>query len=524
VVDLPGGREVQRFAAAGLEPGQLRWNPRRPLLALGVADSCRLLDLSTGAALARLSAPGGGAVWHPEGRVLAVANDEGKIYLWDVAGDRQVVPALEGHNTRRVVMQFSHAGDRLLSTDGSGTWRLWDTRTGRQLLSMPAAGAWLHFSPDDSLVGADTFSPRSRLFRYRSGQEFRTVLHSGGEEAGGYGDPRARAALHPDGRLLAVCARDGVGLVDLVRGEEAAAIRLPHAVPLRFTPSGALLTYGAVGLLRWPAVTDQRTGRRRYGPPVLLRDGTNNDEHGSSADTRVLAIPDTDNGAVVLHRTDGGPEMQQKADRTRTVGPQEDVRRCAVSPDGRWVATGTQGYRDGPGVKVWDADSGRHVRDVATGEGSGVLFSPDGKWLLTAGSSFRLWEVGTWREGPSLKEPGTRGGEAAFSQDGRLLALETSSGAIRLVKPQTGKEVARLTAPEALFLKPLCFAPDGGLLIALGRDSEALHFFDLRAIRDGLRELNLDWDDQGLGSGLRPAALPPPLEIEVDLREPQAAP
>jgi WD40 repeat protein len=368
--------------------------------------------------------------------------------------------------------------------------------------------------PDEKPGGADTASPHGRLYRYEPGLGFRTVRRPRGAATGGYGEPRVRAALDPDGRVLAVCARDGVALVDVLRGEEAAVLRLPGAVPLRFTPSGALLTYGAGGLLRWPVVTDPRTGRCRYGPPLVVLEGGSGDGHGSSADTRVLALPDRDNGALVIHRTEAGARSEhggpgvvtpRKADRTHTVAPQEDVRQCAVSPDGRWVATGGHGSGGGPGVKVWKADSGRHVADLPVAECGAVLFSPDGKWLLAGDGSFRLWEVGTWRPGPSLAGPGTGGpDEAAFSPDGRWLALPGESGAIRIVRPDTGREAARLAAPGPLLLQPLCFT-SGAELAALDRDGKGLHFLDLRFVRD----------EPG-GPGPDPGARP--LEIEVDLQ------
>ena len=183
-----------------------------------------------------------------------------------------------------------------------------------------------------------------------------------------------------------------------------------------------------------------------------------------------MAIPDNWRGAVVFHRG---------SKRLLRLGPQEDVRFCAVSPDGRWVATGTHGLREGAGAKVWDARAGKHVKDLPVGFGCLVHFSPDGKWLLTTGGGFRLWAVGTWEEGPSL------GGNpmnlmGAFSCDGKLLALGDAPGVVRLVVTDTGAEIARLTAPEQDRLLPCCFTPDGTQLIALGHENGVLQVFDLR--------------------------------------------
>jgi tetratricopeptide (TPR) repeat protein len=93
--------------------------------------------------------------------------------------------------------------------------------------------------------------------------------------------------------------------------------------------------------------------------------------------------------------------------------------------------------------------------------------------------------------------------------------VEASAGAIRLVRPESGRELARLEAPEQTQLLPCCFTPDGTQLIALGRENRALHVWDLRLIRKGLTRLGLDWDappypDAG------PADLRP-LEVIVNL-------
>jgi tetratricopeptide (TPR) repeat protein len=108
---------------------------------------------------------------------------------------------------------------------------------------------------------------------------------------------------------------------------------------------------------------------------------------------------------------------------------------------------------------------------------------------LTTSGGCRLWEVGSWKAGPKV------GGESGcFSPDGRLLAVEDSAGAIRLARPESGRELARLQAPEQTQLSPQCFTPDGAQLIALGAETRAFHVWDLRLIRNGLTRLGLDWD------------------------------
>jgi hypothetical protein len=103
----------------------------------------------------------------------------------------------------------------------------------------------------------------------------------------------------------------------------------------------------------------------------------------------------------------------------------------------------------------------------------------------------------------------------AFSPDGQVLAVEGGTGEIRLVAPATGREYVQLDAPLQTRFRAIAFTQDGSQLIALGLESQALHVWDLRLIRQGLAELGLDWD--------QPPYPPPqrkertPLRVEVDL-------
>jgi WD40 repeat protein len=140
-----------------------------------------------------------------------------------------------------------------------------------------------------------------------------------------------------------------------------------------------------------------------------------------------------------------------------------------------------------------------------------VAFSPDGRWLLTNSSGCQLWEVGSWDEGPAVG-----GATGCFSPDGRLLAVEGSAGVIRLVRPESGAELARLEAPELTRLMPRCFTPDGARLIAVGADTEALHVWDLAALRRGLVEIGLSGDGLPEPSGPEPAAILAPLAVTLE--------
>jgi eukaryotic-like serine/threonine-protein kinase len=486
--DAESGRAVTSFATRLKGRLQISWNPRLPLLLVGIGKGWLLLNLNTGS----VRETGGSLpldaaswmLWHPNGRTVAVAGANHVVFLWDTEKERLVLPPLKGNRTDGLRMLFSHRGDRLLSTDWSGSWRLWDTRTGDQVLWRPASDAAFFFSPSDDLVGADLTPPHIRFLHFCPGREFQTAIHfdESLEKVGyvGFGAP----VLDPTGRFLALSIQGaGIALLDLQCLEERA--RLPGDRAIGFLPDGSLLTYGKGGIYRWPAA---RVSTGIYlGPPESIHTVTVPDMHGMSADGRVLAVPLFNQGALVVHRDRG---------RQVLLRPQEDVRYCAVSPDARWVATGTHWLNSGDGAKVWDARTGTLRKALPVGGVCFVQFSPDGKWLLTCGGGPRLWSVDNWDEGPALH--GTvRNPHAAFSWDSRLLALgDDAPGVVRLVATRSGTEVARLTAPLKSRLLPYCFTRDESRLVAVGTEDGAVHMFDLRAIRLQLAKFDLDWSDE----------------------------
>jgi WD40 repeat protein len=460
-------------------------------------------DAATGQVQQSLPHPKGAGTlaWHPDGRTLATWCGDYRIRLWDLPSGR-LLRVLKEHMNGGIRGAFTHTGDRLVSNDWNSVLRIWEPSSGRQLLQFPAGGySILRVSPDDRVAAAHLADgTRLQLLRLHAGLEYRTISPGGSNRAEIY---YTNPKVHPGGRLLAAEGTGGsVVLIDLASGREVAALPAKSAWqhPLHWEPSGDLLVYGTTGLIRWPVRAEPAAqAHHRLGPPEQLVSVMRADQWGSSADGQSIAIPDYSRGAIVVHR--GGPA------RTVRLQPQQDVRNCAVSPDGHWVATGSHTNTDGLGAKVWDAATGELAKAFQM-LGSRVTFSPDGRWLLTTAGGCRLWEVGSWKEGPKAG-----GAIGCFSPDGQILAVEDSAGAIRLVRPESGREMARLEAPEQTRLIPHCFTPVGTRLIAAGADTKALHVWDLRRIRKELVRLGLDWDappypeaDEGV---------PEPIEVQV---------
>jgi WD40 repeat protein len=219
-----------------------------------------------------------------------------------------------------------------------------------------------------------------------------------------------------------------------------------------------------------------------------------------------------------MRQAKAGGEVQRVV-----AGPQNDVRRCAVSPDGKWVATGShspagQRLTD---ARVWDAATGKLVKTLPVGMIVLTWFSPQGHWLATVSildGECRLWRSGSWEPGPRFPNAG----DVAFSPDDRILAVGGKAGRIQLCETETGREICILPTTAGAPVHPRCFSADGTRLYAKVEWDNGVHVWDLRQIRDGLRDLGLDqgWPEfPPRQSG--DDAPPPVVEVETAAATPQ---
>jgi eukaryotic-like serine/threonine-protein kinase len=491
VFDLATKTWVQRLPAVPLVT-RIAFHPGGSRLALACGGFTQVQDLETGNILWRKkTSPSYPWVeWHPDGNTLAIG-DRDAISLWDIAADKQI-GRLEGLTDGGVTFSFNPAGTLLASTGWNETLRLWDAHTGRLLFKSPLLMVSVQFSADGRFLAATEHDKHLRIWEIAPGDEYRTL------SARPFQDKRSywSAAFSSEGRLLAAGADGAVVLWDFPSAKELAFltgspggnfVALEPGLSLASAAEqhvGMLVSRGNQGSFRRSIGFKAMTGAIEIGPAQKLPIPGGLAHIGQSRDGRFLAFNQLF-GAVVLDA--------DQLDRLIKLERHDDVRAVAVSPDGQWAATGRFSYPGG--AKIWQLPTGKLHKDLPAGEYCQVVFSPNGKYLLTAAVAairpIRRWDVASGAESP-FKEP-IQGKNPTFSADGKLLVFETGSGVAQLVDPESGSEYARLIDPNQDRSTHFTFSPDGLKLVSATSDGFCLHVWDLPMIRRQLTGMKLDW-------------------------------
>src|SRR5262249_33862621 len=145
------------------------------LLRQGSSYRAEVRTLDDPRPLAAIALPGLASqlAWNPDGRQLA-AFWSYRLYLWDTATGALL--NLDARKNQALRLACDPRGDFFATNGWEGRLRLWDARTGRQLLSMSLQDNGVHrFSPDGRTLTGPLAPAGWLRLEVAGGREYRTT-------------------------------------------------------------------------------------------------------------------------------------------------------------------------------------------------------------------------------------------------------------------------------------------------------------------------------------------------------------
>jgi len=382
-------------------------------------------------------------VFSPDGKQILTASFDGTAILYDITAGN-MVHTFADHFGKVVSCTFSHDGHYLATGSDDGTAILYDARSGRRVRTFraPEGEVWVvRFSPDDryfitagGLLDDTTIENPSvaKLLSRTMGELVVWDMETGQQVLNfqEHKQPVSDVDFSPDGKLVVSADQDGRALIwELKTGKVARTLHGERG-PINsvdFSPDGRYLVTGG-------------------GPEVPQ---TSNDDPRQSAE-------------LVLWDAATGSRIREFR------GHEEAVLAVAISPDGRYLLSGSQ---DGAAI-LWEIESGSEVRRYKGYAGYVAHVTIDSRRfeLLVQnndGKQIALWDANSGQRLQDLKSQDGRFNCVDISPDGSHIATGTREGKVTIWDATTGKSLLNFQAHPHL-VADLRFSPDGRVLATAG--------------------------------------------------------
>lgn len=257
------------------------------------------------------------------------------------------------------------------------------------------------YSPDGQVLAFGGDDKTVLLQEAASGKEIAKLI--------GFSSEVKALSFSPDGKAVAVAAKDQVKAFDTANGKEIATWKAPfELLTLTYSPDGKSVVVAG------------------FGSKLVFLD-------------------------AATWQAQSGPEIA-------VVGP---IYAVAYSPNGKLLATGGRSAV----VDIWDAESGKSLKKLL-GHGSdiwAVAFSSDNRTVASGGldAAVYIWDAVDGKELASFEKEHTNlVTSVAFSPDGKLLATGSTDRSLKVWDVQKRSVVKTLTGnPRGV--NAVAFSPNG---------------------------------------------------------------
>jgi WD40 repeat protein len=499
VQDVDSDDEVARIEGQGAV-----FSPDGEYLAASAGNTARVWNLTSGEESGKITqeAPaksgtgaGGigitGVALSPDGKYLVTSSPDKTARMWDTSSGEEVARITHEDSARHFITKtaFSTDGKYLATTGADGFAHVWDVASTREFVSMPHKGnvGYLTFSPagkylataNATIQSAASENQPARVWDPATGNEVAHMSNGNAVRAGvgtAAGSLNSVEAFSPDGKYLATASDDNaVHVWDPVSGEDVARMEHDGAVnSLTFSPDGKYLATASDDKTArvWDPATGSEVARMAHDGSVVDVAFSPDGKYLATAGRQPVgaSVRSAYPSAWVWDPATGNEVAHIIHDNgAYTVGNVVDV---AFSPDGKYLATAG----DDKTARVWDPATGSEISRMSHDNNVRmVAFSPDGEYLATAevspnttaGTPAHVWDPATGSEISRMNHDDVIR-MIAFSPDGKYLATASDDKTARVWDPTTGSEVARMDHDAAV--AAVAFSPDGKYLASASAD------------------------------------------------------
>jgi WD40 repeat protein len=446
----------------------------RQLVSAGHDSTIRLWDVSNGVQIRVLGGHNreiDALAICPNGRCVASGGWDTALKIWELPGGR-LLKSFVGHTGGVHSVVFTADGSKVISGAGDPpdwegrkpdlTVRVWDAKTGRSLQTLEGFAKHVisvDLSPDGKWLVSGSMDGMVRIWDLRSGRMLRSIQSAEG---------KVYAHFTFDGCCIVSSGKGRIDVWDAASGRWLRRLAVdPRPYITTLNPTRPQVAYASEHLVK---LLDLQTGRLVAS---FAAEGKSLVESiAISPDGRWLASGYVD-GTILLW------DLATRALTHELRGYTSPVESLAQSVDGRWIASGTDQFA----VNVWDTASGRLLRTVKSENRQvhALAFSPDGHLLATGGGDptdkvqdrpIEIWDLRTGTKRLTLMQMAGRVQSLVFSPDGRWLGA--AEGTRANIWDLTSHRVQVTLSPVN---RVLAFG-DGGRWVATGSTDQSFTVWD----------------------------------------------